>query len=223
MLTSEFVSTGALTTIVWSPEPTRGWAPMEPSTGDVTGLLRRWQTGDREAEAELFELVLPDLQRLARYWMRRERPGHTLQPSALLNEVYIRLVGYRNQNWQDRRHFFAIAARAMRRYLIDYARGRPKAKVVPLGTLDVPELPGSRRELAIAVDQLLEELAREDPDACSIVEMKFFLGLTDEEASEALNIPVRSLQRSWQAAREWLFRRLESSGWKKDSSQTTST
>jgi RNA polymerase sigma-70 factor (ECF subfamily) len=196
---------------------------MEPSTGDVTVLLHRWQTGDREAEAELFELVLPDLQRLARYCMRRERPGHTLQASALLNEVYIRLVGYRNQNWQDRRHFFAISARAMRRYLIDYARGRPKAKLIPLGTLDIPEMAGSRRELAIAVDGLLEDLARENPEACSIVEMKFFLGLTDEEASEALNMPVRSLQRRWQAAREWLFRRLESRGWKKDWTETTST
>lgn len=196
---------------------------MQSSAGDVTALLRRWQNGDREAEAEIFELVLPDLQRLARYCMRRERPGHTLQPSDLLNEVYVRLVGCQNQNWQDRRHFFAISARAMRRYLIDYARGRPRAKLVPLGDLDLPAIPGSRRELAIAVDQLLEDLAREDQDACSIVELKFFLGLTDEEASEALHMPLRSLQRRWQAAREWLFRRLESPEWKKDSTETTST
>ena len=189
---------------------------MPSSAGDVTVLLRRWHTGDRDAEAELFKLVLPDLRRLARYSMLRERPGHTLQPSDLLNEVYVRLVGCHNQNWQDRRHFFAISARAMRRYLIDYARGRPRAKLVPLGDLDIPEIGASQRDLAIAVDQLLEELAQEDAEACSIVELKFFLGLTDEEAAEALNMPLRSLQRRWQSAREWLFRRLESRGWKKD-------
>ena len=194
---------------------------MPPGAGDVTVLLRRWHTGDREAEAELFELVLPDLRRLARYSTLRERPGHTLQPSDLLNEVYVRLVGCQNQNWQDRRHFFAISARAMRRYLIDYARGRPRAKLVPLGDLDIPAIPASQRDLAIAIDRLLEDLAREDPEACSIVELKFFLGLTDDEASAALNIPVRSLQRRWQTAREWLFRRLETHQWKKDSSETT--
>lgn len=194
---------------------------MPPGAGDVTVLLRRWHTGDREAEAELFELVLPDLRRLARYSTLRERPGHTLQPSDLLNEVYVRLVGCQNQNWQDRRHFFAISARAMRRYLIDYARGRPRAKLVPLGDLDLPAIPASQRDLAIAIDRLLEDLAREDPEACSIVELKFFLGLTDDEASAALNIPVRSLQRRWQTAREWLFRRLETHQWKKDSSETT--
>jgi RNA polymerase sigma factor (TIGR02999 family) len=194
---------------------------VPPGAGDVTVLLRRWHTGDREAEAELFELVLPDLRRLARYSTLRERPGHTLQPSDLLNEVYVRLVGCQNQNWQDRRHFFAISARAMRRYLIDYARGRPRAKLVPLGDLDIPAIPASQRDLAIAIDRLLEDLAREDPEACSIVELKFFLGLTDDEASAALNIPVRSLQRRWQTAREWLFRRLETHQWKKDSSETT--
>src|SRR5215471_301732 len=109
---------------------------MEPGTkpgqGEITELLQRWRSGDREAEARLFELVQPELKRLARYYMRGERPDHTLQPTALLNETYLKLTGAREVDWRDRRHFFALAARAMRRFLIDYARGRGGSIKLPL-------------------------------------------------------------------------------------------
>src|SRR6267154_2672268 len=100
--------------------------------GDITQLLQKWREGDREAENELFRLVFPSLRRLAHYLMRGERKGHTLQPTELVDQLYFRLVSAKDRDWQNRAHFFAIAGRAMRRYLIDYARGRPNATIVPL-------------------------------------------------------------------------------------------
>ena len=176
--------------------------------GEVTRLLRMWRQGDRSDEARLFELIVPDLRRLAGYYMRRERAGHTLAATALLNETYIRLVGAKNCDWQDRRHFFAVAARAMRRYLIDYARARPKAPHLSIDAEDPTLLAGEQRiETALAVDRLLDVLEREHPEQCAVVELKFFLGLTDDEAAEALGAPLRTVQRRWQAARQWLYER----------------
>src|SRR5579863_9435263 len=109
---------------------------MSEQTGDITLLLHKWREGSREAENELFALVFPDLRRLAHYLMRRERKDHTLQATELVDQVYLRLVAAKNQDWQNRRHFFAIAARAMRRYLIDHARGRPDAEFVALEGLE---------------------------------------------------------------------------------------
>src|ERR1700680_4588771 len=106
---------------------------MPEQTGNITQLLQKWGAGDSGAEKELFALVVPDLQRLAHYLMQRERKGHTLQPTELVDQIYFRLVAAKNQDWRNRRHFFAIAARAMRRYLIDHARGRPSAEFVALG------------------------------------------------------------------------------------------
>src|SRR6266436_8459775 len=100
--------------------------------GDITQLLQKWREGDRQAEGELFELVLPNLRRLAQYLMKGERKGHSLQPTELVDQVYFRLVAAKDRDWQNRGHFFAIAARAMRRYLIDYARARPDADFVPI-------------------------------------------------------------------------------------------
>lgn len=180
----------------------------EPEHGEVTHLLRMWRDGDRSGEARLFELVLPDLRRLAAYHMRRERPGHTLAPTALLNETYIRLVAARDRDWQDRRHFFAIAARAMRRFLIDYARARPKATLVPIDAANAPLFADeSQIETALTVDRLLDVLERDHPEQCAVVELKFFLGLTDQEAADVLGAPLRTVQRRWQAARAWLFER----------------
>jgi RNA polymerase sigma factor (TIGR02999 family) len=177
--------------------------------GEVTGLLKQWRDGSRTAEARLFELVLPDLRRLARHYMRRERQGHTLAPTALLNETYLRLPGAQHQDWQDRRHFFAVAARAMRRYLIDYARGRPKAQFVSMSADEwLPAAASPGMETALAVDRLLTELEREHPDQCAVVECKFFLGFTDQETAEALAMPLRTVQRRWQEGREWLYDRL---------------
>lgn len=180
----------------------------EPRPGEVTQLLKQWREGSASAETRLFELVLPDLRRLARHYMSRERAGHTLAPTALLNEAYLRLVGARGLDWQDRRHFFAIAARAMRRYLIDHARARPNAEFV---AIDVGELARSvdpvRMETAIAVDRLLSELERDNPEQCTVVELKFFLGLTDQEAADALGVPLRTAQRRWHEARAFLYSR----------------
>ncbi len=184
---------------------------MPDQTADITGLLHKWRDGSREAENELFALVLPNLRRLARHFMRGERKGHTLQPTELVNQIYMRMVAAKDRDWQNRQHFYAIAARAMRRYLIDYARGRPDAEFVALEGLD-RLLPASSAKVdqAIAVDRLLDDLARTKPEWCTLVEVKYFLGLTDEEAAETLGLKLRTMQRMWRDARQWLFEHMES-------------
>jgi len=182
---------------------------MELLVGDVTKLLKKWRAGDRGAESELFRLVMPDLQRMARYYLAREKPDQLLQASALVNEIYLKLVGARDEDWQNRQHFFALAARAMRRYLIDCARVRPKGEFVTFDEMAEMLPPASNRlEMGVAVDALLDELEHVHPELCSIVELKFFLGLTDEEGANALGIPLRSFQRRFSDARRWLFERL---------------
>jgi RNA polymerase sigma factor (TIGR02999 family) len=180
--------------------------------GDITQLLHKWRDGDRQAENELFALVTPDLRRLAQYMMKRERPGHTLQATELVDQIYFKLVAAKNQDWQNRRHFFAIAGRAMRRYLIDHARGRPNAEFVALeGLENLLPADSAKVDLAITVDRLLTELAETQPEWCSLVEVKYFLGLTDDEAADALGIKLRSMQRMWRDARQWLFEHVERS------------
>jgi RNA polymerase sigma factor (TIGR02999 family) len=181
-----------------------------PEGPEITRLLHEWGTGSRAAENELFALVMPDLRRLARHFLRGERKGHSLQATELVNQIYVRLVAARNQDWQNRRHFFAIAARAMRRHLIDHARGKPGVQFTTLAMDDL--LPGKtpRLDLAVTIDTLLEQMAEVQPEWSRIVEIKYFLGLTDEEAAEALGIRLRTLQRGWRDARQWLFERLES-------------
>ena len=184
---------------------------MAEERGDITLLLERWRTGDREAENALFERVIPDLRRLAHYLMKGERPGHSLQPTELVDQVYFGLVKAKDRDWQNRCHFFAIAARAMRRYLIDHARGRPHVEVVALEGIR-EFLPGdsAKLDLAIAVDQLLDQLAATRPEWCELVELKYFLGLTDEEAAETLGMKLRTMQRMWSDARQWLFEQTKS-------------
>ena len=183
---------------------------MPEPTGDITQLLHAGRAGDREAENELFALVLPNMRRLAHYLMKRERKGHTLQPTELVDQVYFRLVAAKDRDWQNRQHFFAIAARAMRRHLIDHARGRPSAEFVGLEGLE-SVLPGDsgKLDVAIAVDRLLDEMAETKPEWSMLVEMKFFLGLTDEEAAEAMGVKLRTMQRTWSDARRWLYTRME--------------
>jgi RNA polymerase sigma factor (TIGR02999 family) len=179
--------------------------------GDITQLLQRWREGSREAENELFALVFPNLRRLAHYLMRGERKGHSLQPTELVDQVYLRLVGAKNRDWQNRRHFFAIAGRAMRRHLIDHARGRPGAEFVALeGIQDFLPADSPKVDLAITVDRLLDQLAATKPEWCTLVEVKYFLGLTDEEAADALGMKLRTMQRMWLDARKWLFEHTES-------------
>ena len=192
------------------------------SDGEVTALLRAWSGGDRSVEERLFQLVLPDLRRIAGALMSKERSDHSLQPTALLNETYLRLVGARENDWADRRHFFAVAARAMRRLLIDHARARPHGVKIPMDGME--ELLRGREtqmELALSIDGLLDELAEKQPEWCSVVEMKFFWGFTDEETAAALSLPLRTAQRHFGDARRWLFERLEQ-GKCKANSKTTS-
>jgi RNA polymerase sigma factor (TIGR02999 family) len=176
---------------------------------EITRLLHQWRGGDRDAEARLFELLMPDLRKMADRVFRNEREGHTLQPTALVNEAFMRLARTKNVEWNDRGHFFAIAATIMRRYLIDYARARPNVELLPMEGLPDRVLGSyTKLELAVAVDSLLGELEQESSQRRNIVELKFFLGLTDEEAAEAMNLTLHTFQREWARARRWLFERL---------------
>jgi RNA polymerase sigma factor (TIGR02999 family) len=182
---------------------------MVGNAGEVTQLLHAWQGGSRIAESQLFELLMPDLRRIAAQCFRRERSGHTLQPTALVNEAFLRLEAIRMIEWRDRGHFLALAARLMRRYLIDYSRAHPEAEFEPLGALPDETCAGyTRLGLATALDFLLEELEKESPQRRAVVELKFFLGLTDSEAAETLNLSLHTCQREWYRARKWLFERL---------------
>jgi RNA polymerase sigma factor (TIGR02999 family) len=178
--------------------------------GDITQLLQEWRLGSRDAENELFTLVTPNLRRLAHYLMKGERKGHTMQATELVDQVYFRLVGAKDRDWRNRAHFFAIAGRAMRRFLIDYARGKPDAEVVALdGLRDFLPADSSKIDLAITVGRLLDQLAATKPEWCSLVELKYFLGLTDEEAADVLGVKLRSMQRMWRDARQWLFEHMD--------------
>ena len=182
---------------------------MGNDAGEVTHLLRQWRTGDSQAESALFESLLPDLRRIAGRCFRGERPGHTLQPTALVNEAFVRLARAKNIDWHDRGHFFALAARIMRRFLIDHARAQPSVQFLPMDGF--PERALGRRtplELAMTVDALLNELEKESPQRRAVVELKFFLGMTDEEAADALNLKLHTFQREWHRARIWLYERL---------------
>jgi len=182
---------------------------MAPDPVEITQLLRQWGNGDRQADDRLFELLLPDLRKIAGRCFRGERPGHTLQPTALLNEAFLRLAKIKNIEWQDRGHFLAVSARIMRRYLLDHARARPSICFLPLEGLPERVLGShSSLELAITVDTLLDELEAESHQKRAVVELKFFLGLTDAEAAEALNLSLHTLQREWYRSRRWLFERL---------------
>jgi RNA polymerase sigma factor (TIGR02999 family) len=184
---------------------------MPEPMGDITQLLQAWRAGDREAENQLFALVLPNMRRLAHYLMKRERKGHTLQPTELVDQVYLRLVAAKDRDWQNRQHFYAIAARAMRRYLIDYARGRPNAEFVALEGMDnFIKADSAKLDLAVTIDRLLDQLGETKPEWCMLVEVKYFLGLTDEEAAETLGLKLRTMQRMWREPRQWLYEHMES-------------
>ncbi len=183
--------------------------PIDNPEGEITILLRHWREGDRDAENQLFTLVLPNLRKLAHYLMQRERQGHSMQATELVDQIYFRMVAAKDRDWQSRKHFFAIAARAMRRYLIDHARGRPSGEFVAMeGFENLLPADTGKIDMAITVDRLLDELAGIEPDWSMLVEMKFFLGLTDDEAAEAMGVKLRTMQRTWSDARRWLFTRL---------------
>ena len=182
---------------------------MAPDKGEITHLLQRWRTGDQEAEAKIFVLLQPDLHRIAARCFRGERSGSSLQPTVLINEAFLELAAAKHIDWQDRGHFLAMSARIMRRYLIQHARSRPAVHFLPMEGL--PERVVGKRtqlELAVAVDTLLDDLAKESQQKRAVVELKFFLGLGDVEAAEALNLTLHTFQREWHRARNWLFQRL---------------
>src|ERR1051326_5368278 len=185
-------------------------AQLTEKDDEITRLLQLWHAGDRDAEAALFELLLPELRRMAKRYFYGERGGHTLQPTALVNEAFLRLSRSKHIDWQDRSHFFAIAGRVMRRYLIDYARHRGHVDIVPVDSIPEELLAGrSRSDVVFQMGNLLDKLEEDNPQWCKVVELKFFLGLTDEEAAQASQVSLHTLQRQWYRARRWLYEQLE--------------
>jgi RNA polymerase sigma-70 factor (ECF subfamily) len=179
---------------------------------DVTALLMAWRAGDEEALSHLTTLVYDELHRLAERYMRGERAGHSLQTTALVNEAYIKLVDSSQVRWQNRAHFFAIAAQVMRRILVDFARRRRYQKhggdwhrVTLAEGLDVAT--NVNNDL-VAVDQALQELATLDPRKAQVIELRFFGGLSLEETAEALKVSTDTVGRDWRAAKAWLTREL---------------
>ena len=175
----------------------------------VTQLLLAWSHGDKAALDRLIPLVSTELHRLAHHYMRRERAGHTLQTTALVNEAYVRLVDASRVEWRDRAHFFAVSANLMRRILVDFARKRRYQKrgggavMIALDEDDIPSpQPGPD---IVALDAALEALAAFDPRASTIVELRFFGGLTVEEAAEVVAVSPRTIKREWAAAKAWLL------------------
>src|SRR6185503_13165524 len=187
---------------------------MAPSPQQVTQLLVAWGSGDQAARDELMPLVYEELRRLAHRVMSRERPGHTLQTSALLNEAYLRLVDQKNIHWQDRAHFFGIAARLMRQVLVDYARKRSYAKRggdARRVSLDEAMIASDERAAdVVALDDALKSLAEIDPRQSQIVELRFFGGLSIEETAEVLAVSPGTVMRDWTLAKAWLRRAVTS-------------
>lgn len=195
-----------------TPTHRSAWGNVtETSPKGVTELLVKSSKGDEDALSALMPLVYEELHRLARSYMRRERPGHTLQTTGLVHEAYLRLVG-QNANYSNRAHFFGIAANMMRRILVDHAKGRLRAKrgggAVKV-TLDEPAMvgKGSDREL-VALEEALCRLESVDRQRARIVELRFFGGLSNEEASKVLGISPATIQRQWAGARAWLYHEL---------------
>jgi RNA polymerase sigma factor (TIGR02999 family) len=179
---------------------------------EVTQLLKAWTAGDKDALEKLTPLVYEQLHRVAQRYMAGQRPGHTLQTTALVNEVYLRLVDCSRVNWQDRAHFLAVSAQLMRRILIDFARSRGYQKrgggVVHLSLDDVPSVSNEPDADVVAVDDALKALAEVDRRKSKVVELKFFGGLSIEETAEALKISTETVVRDWRLARAWLLREL---------------
>jgi RNA polymerase sigma-70 factor, ECF subfamily len=183
------------------------------ATGDVTGLLIRWSEGDEVALAELMPLVYQECRGIAARQLRSERSDHTLNPTALVHELYLRLVDQRRATWQSRAQFFGIAARLMRRVLVDHARARQARKRDPSSLLiAIPppaEADGEERIAdLLAIDQALERLGAQDPEQQRIVELRYFAGLTVDETAHILGRSPRTVKREWRLARAWLFREL---------------
>ena len=177
----------------------------------ISQLLADWANRDPAAREQLVPIVYEELRRLAHHYMRGERAGHTLQTTALVNEVYLRLAGIDGLRWRDRAHFFAMAATLMRRVLVDYARQRGREKRgagVSVTSLDEQAVAAQPAVDIVALDQALERLAVVDPQQSRVVELRFFAGLSVEETAEALGISPATVKRDWATARLWLYNEL---------------
>lgn len=192
--------------------------PKEVTADNLTGLLIEWRQGDKAALNKLTPIVYDELRRIAHRYVRRERGGHTLATTALVNEAYVRLAGFQRFTWENRSHFFAVSAQVMRHILIDYARRNQYAKrgggmlrVSFEGAASEAALmsPGRAAEL-IALDEALEEFSKLDPRKSQVVELRYFGGLTLEETAEVLQVSLMTVRRDWRAAKAWLFKTVKS-------------
>lgn len=185
---------------------------MSAPTGDLTQLLIAWGNGEEAALARLVPAVQVELRRIALHYLRRERPDHTLQPTALVNEAYLRLIDGKAVKWENRAHFFGIAANLMRQILVDHARRRLQLKrggdALRVSLTAANAMAEQKDADVIALDEALKSLALFDRRRSQIVELRFFGGLTEEETAEILQISLRTLQREWRLARAWLFTQL---------------
>jgi RNA polymerase sigma-70 factor (ECF subfamily) len=182
------------------------------SSHEVTRILLAWRSGDQTALESLIPLVYSELRLIARRYLRRERAGHTLQTTDLVNEAYLRLIDASQVDWQNRAHFFAISARLMRRILVDFARHRGYQKrgggAPPLELGDVATVSCHQDEDLLALDEALTALAEIDDRKSQVVEMRFFGGLSEQEMAEALDVSPETVRRDWRLAKSWLLRRL---------------
>jgi len=185
---------------------------MSPTSDRPTELLRAWSQGDGSALDRLVPLVYEELHRLARRYMRQERPDHTLQATSLVNEAYLRLIDVNRVEWRDRAHFLAVAAQMMRRILVEFARSRQRQKrgggAVHVTLDDVQELPDSNECDLVALSEALTRLATSDVRMSQIVELRFFGGLTVDETAAVLHVSPETVMRDWKTAKAWLLREI---------------
>ena len=187
---------------------------MQPqSSKEITQLLVAWSEGDESALHRLAPIIQSELHRLAHHYMSRERPGHLLQTSALVNEAYVRLIDWKNVRWQNRAHFFGVAAQLMRRILVDFARDRQYLKrgggALQVSLSEAASFVVQRSADFVALDEALNALAEIDPRKVKVVEMRFFAGLSVDEVAELLNVSKETVMRDWRLAKVWLLRQLE--------------
>jgi RNA polymerase sigma factor (TIGR02999 family) len=184
-----------------------------PASEEITQLLQGWSDGDEQALGKLTPILYKELHRMAHRYMRQERPGHTLQTTALINEAYLRLIAWKNVRWQNRAHFFGLSAQLMRKILVDFARSRNYAKrgagprVISLDG-DAAGVRQGRAQDILALDDALQRLASFDSRKSQIVELRFFGGLSLEETAEILKVSSRTIRREWELATVWLAREM---------------
>jgi RNA polymerase sigma factor (TIGR02999 family) len=181
------------------------------SPQEVTRLLAAWSDGDEAALEQLVPIIHTELRRLARHYLKRERPGHTLQTSALVNEAYVRLINWKTARFESRAHFFGVSAQLMRRILVDFARHRPRVQGDSVRHVSLEEAVSVAAEPGadlVALDEALVQLAQLDPRKARIIELRFFGGMSVDETAEFLGISPATALREWQKAKAWLYREL---------------